>query len=291
MKKLALFAGQGAQFVGMGKNLAESSPVALGMFTTASDILGFDLAKTCFEGPIETLTASDKCQPAIFTVSAAAYTLYRERTPDALFDGFAGLSLGEWTALWAAEVVSFEDAVRILAARGRFMQEACEEHPSSMASILSLPLETVASIAADCGVFISNINSQTQINVAGETPLVEKAIAAANAAGGKAIMLNVAGAFHTPFMQSARDKLAPILNSIPFSAPTHPVFSNATGSLHSQDPVTIKQEMLAQITGTVKWLDCIVASGAHDFVEFGPGKVLSGLVRRIDRQNTSISIQ
>lgn len=291
MNRAALFAGQGAQFVGMGKDLVEASPEAAEMFATASGILGYDLSKVCFDGPIEALTASDRCQPAIFTVSAACYTLFRERHPEVEFDCFAGLSLGEWTALWAAGVVSFEEGVRVLAARGRFMQEACEERPSGMASILSLPVDKVAEIAAECGVTVSNVNSQAQINVAGEKDGVDKAVAAAFAAGGKAIVLNVAGAFHSPFMRSARDKLAPVLDGIEFRKPAKPVFSNATGKAHPDDPETIKANMLEQITGTVRWLDCILASGAHDFVEFGPGKVLSGLARRIDRANKVASIQ
>lgn len=290
MNRIALFAGQGAQFVGMGNDLMRL-PETAPLFTKASEILGYDLAALCREGPIEAITASDKCQPAIFVVSAACYTAFKARHPEVAFDGCAGLSLGEWTALWAAGVVSFEDAVRILAARGKFMQEACDAQPSGMASILSLPAEKVAEIATDCGVFVSNINSQAQINVAGEKEKVDKAVAAAFAAGGKAIVLNVAGAFHSPFMQPARDKLAPVLEGIAFSAPQMPVFSNATGAPHSADPAEIRARMLEQITGTVRWLDCILASGAHEFVEFGPGKVLSGLARRIDKQNKVASIQ
>ncbi|MBR0056567.1 MAG: ACP S-malonyltransferase [Kiritimatiellae bacterium] len=291
MNRIALFAGQGAQYVGMGQDLAAASPAAAKLFTKASDILGYDLGRLCAEGPIEALTASDKCQPAIFTVSAACYEVFRERHPEVLFDGCAGLSLGEWTALWAAGVVTFGDAVRVLAARGKFMQEACEAAPSGMASILSLPAEKVAEIARECGVFVSNINSQAQVNVAGEKGKVEAAVKAAFAAGGKAIVLNVAGAFHSPFMRPARDKLALVLDGIEFHAPSIPVFSNATGAAHSADPAEIKARMLDQITGTVRWLDCILASGAHEFVEFGPGKVLSGLAKRIDRQNKAASIQ
>ncbi len=291
MERLALFAGQGAQFVGMGRELAEASPDAAAKFEKASAILGYDIGKICFEGPIEDLTSSDHCQPAIFTVSAACYDVFRERHPEVEFDGFAGLSLGEWTALWAGGVVSFEDAVRILAARGKFMQEACDERPSGMASILSLAPEKVAEIAAECGVTVSNVNSQAQINVAGDKDKVEQAAKAAFAAGGKAIVLNVAGAFHSPFMQPARERLAPVLEGVEFRAPSRPVYSNATGRPHSADPAAIRAAMLDQITGTVRWLDCILDSGAHEFVEFGPGKVLSGLAKRIDRQNRAVSIQ
>lgn len=290
MKKLALFAGQGAQFVGMGKDLMDI-PEAASCFTQAESVLGYDISKICFEGPEEVLTSSDHCQPAIFVTSAACFKAFSSRYPEFSFDGFAGLSLGEWTALWAAGVIDFENTVRILEARGRFMQEACDAAPSGMVSIMSLPPETVAQIAADCGLYVSNINSQAQINVSGEKDKLAQAISAAKAAGGKALPLNVAGAFHSPFMAPARDKLAAIIADIPFSKPASPVFSNATGTLHSEDPEVIKASMLDQITGTVRWLDCITSSGAKQFVEFGPGKVLSGLAKRIDRESVAANIQ
>lgn len=290
MKNLALFAGQGAQFVGMGQDLMDDADVA-SYFETAGKVLGYDLAKICFEGPIESLTSSDHCQPAIFVVSAACYTVFRKKFPNYAFDGFAGLSLGEWSALWAGGVLDFESTVKVLEARGKFMQEACDQKPSGMASIMSLPFEAVEKIAADCGLHISNINSQAQVNVSGDKDKVALAAEAAKAAGGKAIVLNVAGAFHSPFMASAREKLEPVLDGITFNAPKAPVFSNATGKPHAQDPAAIKAAMLDQITGTVRWLDCILDSGAHAFVEFGPGKVLSGLARRIDRANAVANIQ
>ena len=290
MKTLAMFAGQGAQYAGMGRDLA-SDPDAAALFSTANRVLGFDLAGLCFEGPIEELTRSDRCQPAIFLVSAACFTLFAKRHPDFSFDAFAGLSLGEWTALWAAGVLDFESALKVLEARGRFMQEACDQTPSGMASILLLPREAVEKIALDCGAYVSNINSQSQINVAGDKAALAKCAEQAQAAGGKAVVLNVAGAFHSPFMQPAREKLAAVLEDIPFSAPKVPVLSNATGRPHSQDPAEIKAAMLDQITGTVQWLDCILGSGARAFIEFGPGKVLSGLVRRIDRANAVANVQ
>lgn len=290
MKNLALFAGQGAQFVGMGQDLMDDFDVST-LFETAGKVLGYDLSKICFEGPIEDLTRSDHCQPAIFVVSAACFTLFKKKFPDYSFDAFAGLSLGEWSALWAGGVLDFENTVKVLEARGKFMQEACESQPSGMASLMSLPLETVEKIAADFGLYVSNINSQAQVNVSGEKEKVAQAAEAAKAAGGKAIVLNVAGAFHSPFMQPARDKLAPVIEGIKFSSPVIPVYSNATGKLHANDPEAIKAAMLDQITGTVRWLDCIIDSGAHSFVEFGPGKVLSGLARRIDKLNSVANIQ
>ena len=290
MDKIALFAGQGAQYVGMGQDLLDD-PDAASYFEIAGKVLGYDLAKVCFEGPIEELTRSDRCQPAIFVVSAACLSAFRRKNPGCRFDAYAGLSLGEWTALWAAGVLDFENTVRVLEARGRFMQEACEANPGGMVSVMSLPMEAVEKIAADCGLHISNVNSQSQINLAGAKDRVERAVGEAKAAGGKAIILNVAGAFHSPFMEPARKRLAEVIADIPFAAPKTPVFSNATGRLHEPDGGAIRQAMLDQVTGTVRWLDCILASGAHTFIEFGPGKVLSGLARRIDRANAVANVQ
>ncbi len=290
MNKVALFAGQGAQYVGMGQDLLDDLDAA-SYFQTASSVLGYDLSKVCFEGPIEELTRSDRCQPAIFVVSAACFAAFRRKYPECAFDAFAGLSLGEWSALFAAGVLDFESTVRVLEARGRFMQEACDANPGGMVSVMSLPYEAVEKIASECGLHISNVNSQSQINLAGEKDRVEKAVGAAKAAGAKAIILNVAGAFHSPFMEPARAKLAEFIADIPFAAPKTPVFSNATGKLHASDGGAIRQAMLDQVTGTVRWLDCILASGAHQFIEFGPGKVLSGLARRIDRANAVANVQ
>ena len=290
MNRIALFAGQGAQYVGMGHDFIDDPEVAA-FFETAGKVLGYDLAKICFEGPIEDLTSSDHCQPAIFTVSAACFAVFRKKYPNCTFDAFAGLSLGEWSALYAAGVLDFENTVRVLEARGRFMQDACDQNPSGMVSVLKLPLETVQKIADDCGLYVSNINSQAQINLSGEKDRVEKAAAAAKAAGGLGMILNVAGAFHSPFMEPARQRLAEVIKDIPFASPKTPVFSNATGKLHSSDGNEIREAMLAQVTGTVRWLDCILASEAHKFIEFGPGKVLAGLAKRIDKQNAVANVQ
>ncbi len=290
MNKLALFAGQGAQFVGMGKDFLDNQ-LASSYFETANKVLGYDLAKLCFEGPIEDLTSSDHCQPAIFTVSAVCFEVFKQRCPSFTFDATAGLSLGEWSALWAAGVIDFENALRILEARGRFMQEACDANPSGMVSIMGLPADTVTAIAKDNGLYVSNINAPTQINVSGDKEKINAAAEAAKAAGGKAIVLNVAGAFHSPYMMPAREKLASIIADIPFSSPVIPVFSNVTGKLHSSDPEAIKASMLEQITDTVHWSEIITDGGAKKFIEFGPGKVLSGLIKRIDRTLAATNVQ
>ena len=288
--KVALFAGQGAQFVGMGKDLLGDADVAA-LFQRANEVLGYDIATICFEGPMEELTRSDHCQPAIFVVSTACFTVFRKRFPECAFSAYAGLSLGEWSALCAAGVLDFESTVRVLEARGRYMQEACEQNPSGMVSVMRLPFETVRQIAADTGAHISNINSQQQVVLSGTKEVCDKVVAATAAAKGKAIPLAVAGAFHSPFMEPARVRLAEFLKDIPFQAPKTPVLSNARGTFHSSDPEEIRQAMLDQVTGSVRWLECIQNSGAHAFLEFGPGKTLTNLAKRIDAANAAADIQ
>ncbi len=289
-QKMAVFAGQGAQFVGMGKDLAGDSEIAT-CFERANAVLGFDLKQICFEGPAESLTRSDYCQPAIFVTSVACWLAFRKRYPDCAFAAAAGLSLGEWTALHIAGVLDFETTVRILEARGRFMQEACATHPGGMVSVMGLPLEQVKTICEAAGTTVANLNSEAQIVLAGPRDAVAAAEKAALEAGGKAIVLNVAGAFHSPLMASARERLAATLADIPFDSPSLPVFSNVTGRPHTSDGNAIKTAMLHQVTDPVHWLDCIRGSNLHTFIEFGPGKVLSGLIKRIDRQNTVANVQ
>lgn len=290
MTKAALFAGQGAQAVGMGQDLYSDIDAAA-YFGKANTVLGYDIASLCFNGPDEELTRSDHCQPAIFLVSLICYTVFRKRYPQCTFDKLAGLSLGEWTALCVADVLDFDDCLRVLEARGRYMQEACEQNPGSMISVMSLDPDTVAQIAADAGAYIANINSSQQIVVSGTKESIAKAEQLTIAAGGKGIVLNVAGAFHSPLMEPAREKLAKMLIDIPFKAPSIPVFANATGQLHDQDGAVIRDTMLQQVTGTVHWADCVQNSDADAFIEFGPGKVLSSLARRINKQYTVGNMQ
>lgn len=287
------FAGQGAQFPGMGKDLAESDPEIMALFDRANEVLGFDIKTLCFEGPAEALTKSDVCQPAIFLVSMACYTAFRKACPDVRFDAAAGLSLGEWTALCAAGVLDFETTLRILQARGRYMQDACEAQPSGMISIMGASPEQLASICEGSGCTVSNINSDAQQVISGTHEAVAKAAELATAAGVKNVVLQVAGAFHSPFMTPARERLAEFVRDIPFARPTVPVLSNATGTFHAEDGESIKAAMLTQVDSPVHFSDCVrsVMKGDDLFVEFGPGKVLSGLIRRIDRANGVTNVQ
>ena len=278
----ALFAGQGAQTVGMAKDLADALPECKALFDRADALLGTPLSKTVFEGPIEALTRTDVCQPAIFVASAAAYTALRLRAPGAAFGVMAGLSLGEWTALWAAGAVAFDDAVRILEARGRFMQEACEANPSGMVSILKLDPAACEKIAAETGCAVTNYNAAAQTVLGGTHEQVAAAAAAAASRGGRAVVLKTAGAYHSPFMAPAAEKLAPVLAGVALRAPEVPVLSNYTGKPHG-GPDDIRAAMLAQIAHPVRWTDCtaaMAAAGAASFVEFGPGAVLTGMLKR-----------
>ena len=243
MADICIFAGQGAQVPGMGKDFAQD-PEIMALFEKANAVLGFDLAKVCFEGPAEELTKSNICQPAIFVTSYAAYTMLQKRRPTA-FAAAGGLSLGEWGALCAAGALDFDATLTVLEARGRFMQEACEATPSGMIAIVGASPAQLDELCAKTGC----------------TP------------------------FHSKFMQPARDKLAPILDGIEFKAPKIPVLSNVTGQPHSSDPGEIKAVMLRQVTETTRWADDVAAAkalGGTRFVEFGPGKVLSGLIKKID---------
>ncbi|HBA83174.1 MAG TPA: [acyl-carrier-protein] S-malonyltransferase [Verrucomicrobia bacterium] len=282
-----LFPGQGAQAVGMGRDLAEAIPECRDLFNKASQVLGFDLAKVCFEGPIEDLTKSSNAQPAIFVASLACQAALRRAQPALNFASAAGLSSGEWTALHMAGVVSFEDTLRILEARGRFMQEACEEQPGAMLSIIGLDLPALEKVAAEAGVQIANLNSPEQTVLSGPKGGIEKAEPIAKAAGAKkAIRLNVSGAFHSSLMNSAARRLSAVLSQISFQAPQIPVMSNVTGKPH-ETPDSIRRLMVEQVTSSVQWVACvraIQALGVRSYVECGPGKVLSGLVRRIDKE-------
>ena len=285
MADCCVFAGQGAQVPGMGRDFAEADPEIMGFFDKANAVLGFDLKKTCFEGPAEELTKSNVCQPAIFVTSYAAYTALRKRKA-VDFACAAGLSLGEWGALCAAGVLDFDSTLKVLEARGRFMQEACEATPSGMIAIVGATPDQLRDLCAKTGCTVANVNSAAQQVLSGAKDDIATAAAVAKELGIKrAIPLATAGGFHSKFMQPAREKLAPVLDSITFGVPKFPVLSNVTGKPHSSDPGEIKALMLEQVTGTTNWaadIEAAKALGATRFVEFGPGKVLSGLIKKID---------
>ncbi len=285
MSKILLFPGQGAQTVGMGRELAERLPECRALFEKAGEVMGLDLLKLCTEGPIEELTRSSNTQPAIFVVSVAARTALAHFAGASLsVAGTAGLSSGEWAALHEAGVVSFEDIVRVLRARGQFMQEACDATPGGMLTVMGLPLDQVKEIAAASGLEVANMNSPVQTVLSGPADRIAAGETAAKAAGAKrALRLTVAGAFHSSLMQPAADQLAGFLKDIDFRAPTCPVWSNVTGKPHTT-PEEIRRLMVAQVVSSVRWTDCfadMAAAGLTAGFECGPGTVLAGLSKRI----------
>ena len=294
MSKMLLFPGQGAQAVGMGRELAEALAECRAIFDRASAVLGFDVLKLCVEGPIEELTKSHNAQPAIFTVSRAARAALAHFAGGTLaVAGAAGHSLGEWAALHEAGVVSFEDAVRVLKARGQFMQEACETTPGGMLTIIGLPLDKVKEVAQASGLEVANLNSPVQTVLSGHADRIPAGEAAAKAAGAKrALRLTVAGAFHSSLMQPAADRLAAFLKDIEFKAPQIPVWSNVTGQPHTT-PDDVRRRMVEQVVSSVRWTDCyagMVAAGLTVGFECGPGMVLAGLGKRIAPEAAVASI-
>lgn len=293
MSKICMFAGQGAQIPGMGKDFADADAETMALFDKANAVLGFDLKKICFEGPAEELTKSNICQPAIFVTSYAAYQALQKKCP-VEFAAAAGLSLGEWGALCVAGVLDFDATLTVLEARGRFMQEACAAEPSGMIAVMGASAEQLDELCAKTGCTVANINSAAQQVLSGSKDQIAAAAATAKEIGIKrAIPLATAGAFHSAFMAPAREKLAPVLDTVKWNAPKIPVLSNVTGKPHSSDPAAIKDLMLEQITCTTNWAADIATAkelGGDVFVEFGPGKVLSGLVKKIDAALTVFNV-
>src|SRR2546425_6596882 len=253
MSKIALlFAGQGAQYVGMGKDLAERFPSAREWMERANAVLGYDLARICFEGPEAELTKTEHAQPGIFLIGWMAFQLLKERVPALRFEAAAGLSLGEFTALAAAGALSFEDGLRIVRQRGRFMQEACEATRGAMAAIIGLDERPTRQVCAESGVVLANLNCPGQLVISGEEDKITRACELAKARGAKrALPLPVAGAYHSPLMASAQPKLQAELASAKISAPRGPVISNVTAQPHGA-PEQITARMVEQVTSSVR---------------------------------------
>ena len=295
MSNLAIiFPGQGAQTVGMTKDIAGAFPECRALFQRANEILGFDLAKLCFEGPIEELTKSSNTQPAIFVASVACLAALRSRKPGMQISATAGLSSGEWAALHAAGAISFEDALKVLEARGRFMQEACEQEKGAMLSVIGLDVAALEEVCRKSGAEMANMNSPEQTVLSGRVEAIEAAEKLTKEAGAKrAIRLNVAGAFHSSLMAPAARRLEEMLGTVAFKSPSIPVISNVTGKAHGT-PEEIKALMVRQVTASVQWVSCVQTlkgMGAGAYVECGPGKVLTGLIRRIDKEAVLHNIQ
>ena len=287
MKHFLLFPGQGAQTVGMGAELAAGPEACRALFARASNVLGFDLLKLCLEGPIEELTRSCNTQPAIFVVSAAARAALGHSVGQPLqVSGAAGLSSGEWAALYEGHALTFEDTVRVLRARGQYMQDACEAAPGGMLTIIGLPPDRCAEIAQEAGIEVANYNSPLQTVLSGPADRLGAAETAAKAAGAKrALRLTVAGAFHSSLMRPAAEKLADFLEGIDIPPPKIPVWSNVTGKPHPADPTEIRRLMVAQVHSSVRWTDCfadmVQSGGMTTAFECGPGTVLAGLAKRM----------
>ena len=292
--KAFVFPGQGAQFVGMGKDLYENNPVAKEMFDKANEILGFNITDLMFNGTDEDLRQTKVTQPAIFLHSVIlAKTMGDDFNPDMV----AGHSLGEFSALVAAGALSFEDGLRLVSARAQAMQKACEKTPSTMASVLALPDAKVEELCASVteGVVVpANYNCPGQIVISGSIEGVDAACAKMLEAGAKrALKLKVGGAFHSPLMEPARAELADAIAHTDFHAPKCPVYQNVNAEPQT-DPETIKKNLIAQLTAPVRWTQTIqnmIAAGADTFVEVGPGAVLQGLVKKISSEVATSGIQ
>ena len=333
-KTALLFAGQGAQVIGMGKDLAEKFPSAQAWFDRANAALGYDLAGICFHGPEADLTKTENAQPGIFLVSWVCFELLKERVgvgaqalacsaADTLkrelqlkFDATAGLSLGEFTALTAAGAMSFEDGLRVVRQRGKFMQEACDVTKGGMAAIIGLDETLTREVCAEAGVVLANLNCPGQLVISGEAEKIVKACELAKARGAKrALPLSVAGAYHSPLMASAQPKLAAELAKTKISFPLVPVISNVTAQAHvvaqasslcvadgavaatgthRQDAcATISARLVEQVCASVRWeesMRALLAQGFTRFIELGPGTALSGFMKRIDKTAQMLNV-
>ncbi len=292
-KTALLFAGQGAQFVGMGRDFAEAFPPARTWFDRANAALGCDLASICFNGPDAELTKTENAQPGIFLVSWVAFQLLKERAPHLKFDATAGLSLGEFTALTAAGAMTFEDGLRVVRQRGRFMQEACEATRGAMAAVIGLEEAATREVCAEAGVVLANLNCPGQLVISGEADRIEKACELALARGARrALPLPVAGAYHSPLMNTARPKLQAELSKTTLAAPVVPVISNVTARPHGAVP-EISARLVEQVTSSVRWEESmryLLSRGFTRFIELGPGTALSGFMKRIDKNAQMLNV-
>ena len=288
MSKIAfIFPGQGAQYVGMGKDFFDAFPAARKTFEEANEILKFDIAKLCFEGPSEELTATKNSQPAILVTSMAILRAFKSgRGKGVKPSACAGLSLGEYSALVAADCIAFRDAVKLVRQRGQFMDEASQESPGKMAAIMGLELNVVEEIAKEAGSEIANLNCPGQVIISGRSEAVEKTMELAKQRGQvKSLFLAVSGPFHSSLMSKASDRLNQELDKINFNKPAVPFVSNVTGA-YVDDVSSVKKNLALQVNHRTLWENSIrlmMKNGINEFYEIGPGNVLKGLLRKIDK--------
>lgn len=295
-KHAFVFPGQGSQFSGMGKNLYDSNEAAKALFEKANEIVGFRISDIMFEGTDEQLKQTNVTQPAIFIHSVVAYLTMEQAQPDMV----AGHSLGEFSALVANKTLSFEDALRLVSIRAKAMQSACELQPSTMAAVLALADDKVEEICATVSkesgevVVPANYNCPGQLVISGSTKGIEMACEQMKAAGAKrALVLPVGGAFHSPLMEPAKIELAAAIQATTFNTPICPVYQNVVAKAVT-DPTQIKENLIAQLTGAVKWtqtVQAMVTDGATEFTEVGPGKVLQGLVQKVHKEAVVNGVQ
>lgn len=287
MAKGLLFSGQGAQYVGMGRTLCENSEIARNVYDLANEILGWDLKNICLNGPDKTLTETRVCQPALYTQGYAIYKILSDKGLTNDIKAVFGLSLGELTALAVAGVYDFETGLRLVAERGRLMQEACNLTEGGMASLIGGNPARVEELCKDFKVEIANYNCPGQIVISGNKVNILQAVAASKDMGFKLVKpLNVAGAYHSSLMESAKIAFAEFIGSIEFKSPHYEILTNVTGNI-IKSPEDIKKAIVNQIVSSVRFESCIIRSkedlGINYFIECGPARVLAGLVRRIDK--------